>query len=225
MDSITSGTRSPDSAKSGADLPVTAQEDFVRGVYRAVDNATARGLERLRREEGIIPNCKRGCCHCCRYLITANVAEAHTLAQYIRRELSADQTDGLRMRTQQWHDWDNSRPGRYRSAPVGGQTNLSDYTPCCPLLVNDECIAYPVRPLVCRTHLVHSQPSLCEAAIDPKATADIPVVLAAIVNAARPFSLAMKDHIESTGLDFSRSIMLLPHWLALEMGWDFAIPL
>jgi hypothetical protein len=37
--------------------------------------------------------------------------------------------------------------------------------------------------------------------------------------------MAIRDHIENAGLDFSRSIMLLPHWLALKMDWDFAISL
>jgi hypothetical protein len=35
----------------------------------------------------------------------------------------------------------------------------------------------------------------------------------------------MKDHIEAAGSDFSESLMLLPHGLAIEMGWDFALSL
>ncbi|MES0362736.1 MAG: hypothetical protein ABUK14_02185, partial [Desulfobacteria bacterium] len=86
----------------GADISVTPQENFVNGVYSSVDEATACGLDRLRSEDGIIPTCKVGCCHCCRYHILTNIAEAHTLAQYVKRELSVDQINDLRMRTQQW---------------------------------------------------------------------------------------------------------------------------
>jgi len=50
-------------------------------------------------------------------------------------------------------------------------------------------------------------------------------VLTSVVTATSPFSMAIRDHIENAGLDFSRSIMLLPHWLAIQMGWDFAISL
>jgi hypothetical protein len=222
---IANGKRDSGSGPVGPDIPVTARESFVRGVYRAVDEATASGLNRLHTEEGVVASCKQGCSHCCRYHIPTNVAEAHTLGQFVRRKLSADQMNALRMRTRQWHDWDNSRPGRYQSPYVGERTDPADYVPCCPLLVDNVCIAYPVRPIVCRTHFVCSPPSSCEAANDPDSTADVPVVLAAIVNAGRPFSLAMKDHVESEGLSFSRSFMLLPHWLAIEMAWDFAIPL
>jgi len=211
------------SEEFGADRPMTPQENFVNGVYSSVDKATACGMDRLRREEGIIPSCKLGCCHCCRYHIVMNIAEAHTLAQYVKRELSAEQIDDLRMRTQQWHEWDLSRPGRHPSTNIAEPTDFSSYDPCCPLLVDGACIAYPVRPVVCRTHFVSSDPLSCRAANDLESTADAPAVLASVVTAARPFSRAMRDRIEDAGLDFSRSIMLLPHWLAIEMSWEFAI--
>jgi len=207
----------------GADIPITPEENFVNGVYSSVDEATARGLDRLRNGDGIIPTCKLGCCHCCRHHIFMNIAEAHALAQYVKREFSADQRNDLRMRTQQWHEWDNSRPGRYPSSNIEEQTDLSNYDHCCPLLVNAVCIAYPVRPVVCRTHFVCSDPLFCRPANAPKSTGDAPVVLTSIVTAASPSSTGMRDYIENAGLDFSRSIMLLPHWLAIEMGWDFAI--
>ena len=207
----------------GADIPITAQESFINGVYSLVDEATASGLDRLSREDGIIPTCKLGCCHCCRYHILTNIAEAHTLAQYVKREWSPEQINDLRMRTQQWHAWDNSRPGRFPSAHIDTQTDLSGYDHCCPLLVNGACSAYSVRPVVCRTHFVSSHPLSCYAANDPESAEDAPAVLKSVVTAASPFSTAIRDHIENAGLDFSRSIMLLPHWLAVKMGWDFAI--
>jgi hypothetical protein len=211
----------PEESKSK--LPITPQENFVNGVYSSVDEAAADALDRLRNEDGIIPSCRLGCCHCCRYHILMNIAEAHNLAQYVKREFSVDQINGLRLRTQQWHAWDNSRPGRYQAAGIDEQTDFSTYEPCCPLLVNGACSAYPVRPVVCRSHFVCSHPLFCSAANDPESTEDPPVVLKSVVTATDPLSIAIRNHIETAGLDFSRSIMLLPHWLAIEMGWDFAI--
>jgi hypothetical protein len=214
-----------DPEKFGAEIPITPQENFVNGVYFSIDEATAGGLDRLLSEDGIIPTCKLGCCHCCRHHIITNIAEAHNLAQFVKREFSVDQINSLRMRTQQWHAWDNSRPGRYPPANIDQQMDLSNYVHCCPLLVDGACSAYPVRPVVCRTHFVSSDPQSCCTTNDPESTEDAPVVLTSVATAASPYSLAIRDHIENTGLDFSRSIMLLPHWLAVEMGWDFAISL
>jgi hypothetical protein len=214
---------SADSGEFDAELPVTPQEDFVNSVYASVDEAVVCGLDRLRNEEGITPSCQVGCCHCCRYHIVMNMAEAHALAQYVKRELSVDQINDLRMRTHQWHEWDNTRPSRFPSGQLNDRTDLSNYECCCPLLVEGVCIAYPVRPVVCRMHFVSSPPPYCCESMDTESRGGDPVVLASVVQATHPFSDAIRDHIEDAGVDFSRSIMLLPHWLAIEMDWDFAI--
>ncbi len=199
------------------------KENFVNEVYSAVDEAAACELDRLRNEDGIISTCKLGCSHCCRYHILTNISEADTLAQYVKDTLSENQIKALQLRTKQWHEWDNSKPGRHPSANVDKNTDLSDYVNCCPMLVNWKCCVYPVRPLVCRTHFVSSSPLHCSAANDPNANEETPVVLKSVVTAANPFSKAIQNQIEKSGLDFSQSKMLLPHWLAIKMNWDFAI--
>lgn len=210
------------SKECGGHIPIASEESFVNGVYSSVDAATAWELARLRSEDGIIPSCKAGCYHCCRYHILTNIVEAQTLAQYIKRELSIEQIDDLRLRTQQWHQWDNSRPGR-SAAVIDEQADLSAYEHCCPLVVNGVCSVYPVRPVVCRAHFVSSHPRCCGAVNDPGSREDAPAVLKSVVAAAGPFSMVMRDHIEDAGMGFTRSHMLLPQWLAIKMGWDFAI--
>ena len=210
--------------EAGAFVLIAPQEDFINGVYSLVDAAVACELERLRDEEGIIPSCRSGCDHCCRYHIVMNIAEAQALAHYIRRELSAEQIADLRMRTHQWHEWDNSRPGR-PAAIIGEQTDLSNYAYCCPLLVNGACSVYAVRPVVCRAHYVSSPPRSCSGVNDPESTEAAPVVLRSLVEAVSPFLRLVRAHVEDAGIHFSRSNMLLPQWLAIEMGWDFAIVL
>ncbi|MCF8068499.1 MAG: hypothetical protein K9L30_07940 [Desulfobacterales bacterium] len=205
------------------DILITPQESFINGVYKLADEAVGCGLDRLRIEDGIISSCQKGCCHCCRYYIQTNIAESHALGQYIKRTFSAYQINALRIRTQQWHEWEDSRPGKFQPYNIERQTDLSNYIHRCPLLVNDICSAYSVRPIACRTHFVRSNPLRCLKVNDPKSTEPSPIVLNSIVAATSPFLKLIKNHIEDTDVDFSRSIMLLPHWLAIEMEWDFAI--
>lgn len=208
--------------RGGPDLPMTSQEAFVRDLYARVDEAVALGLNRLRSESGVIPTCKLGCCSCCRFHILTNILEAHTLARFVRREFSADRVSELRTRTQQWWEWDRSRPGRHPPSEIDIETDLSNYEHRCPLLVDGACSAYPVRPLVCRTHYVDSHQQLCFAANDPESSEDHPKVIAPILEATRSLTLTMRQYIESSGMDYSRSMMLLPHHMAIQMGWDFA---
>jgi hypothetical protein len=203
-------------------IPITPREHFVKSIYSCMDAATASELDRLCREACIVPTCQLGCNHCCRHHILTNSAEVHALAQHVRREWSPGQINDLRVRTQQWHEWDNARPGRY-PADIAARTDLSNYEPCCPILVDGACSAYAVRPVVCRTHYVSSPANACRASNDPLCTRESPVVLTDVLTAARPFFRSIRKHIEIAGLDFSRSNMLLPHGLAVEMDWDFAI--
>ncbi|MBA3004010.1 MAG: hypothetical protein FP813_09190 [Desulfurivibrio sp.] len=208
----------------GVGIPIAPQEKFVNRVYSLVDEAIACELDRLRREEGVVPSCKSGCSHCCRYHILTNIAEAHTLAQYIRREFSEEQIRNLRDRTQHWHEWDDSKPGRHPFSPSGeGAIHSTSFDHSCPFDVNGTCRVYPVRPIVCRAHFVSSSPRFCATVNDPESTEDAPVVLVSVVEATRPFTTEIRNYIENTGMEFSRSQMLLPQWLAHEMGWDFGI--
>jgi Fe-S-cluster containining protein len=209
MNLIDHGKSRTGTEEFGADLPMTQEESFVKAVYSSVDEAVARVLDRLCSETGVIPSCKLGCCHCCRYHIVMNIAEARTLAQYVKREFSPEQRKDLRMRTQRWHEWHDS--------------SLSHYDACCPLLVNGACSAYGVRPVVCRTHFVSSHPLSCHAANDPESTEESPLVIELVVTVTNPFSRAIRDQIEKAGLDYSRTMTLLPQGLAIQMGWDFAV--
>jgi Fe-S-cluster containining protein len=209
--------------KFGADLPVTQEENFVNAVYSSVDEAVARALHRLRNETGMVPSCKLGCCHCCRYRIVLNIAEARTLAQYVKREFSPEQRKDLRRRTQRWHEWDYSLRGRGPSADMAKQKDPSHDDSDCPLLINGACSAYEVRPVVCRAHFVSSHPLTCQAANDPESAEESPLVIELVATITNPYSMAIKEYIEKAGWDYCRSMTLLPHGLASEMGWDLAV--
>lgn len=223
MSSIVEGDFDCRSGETGAGLPISPSEQFVTRLYDSADMATARELERQRSENGIVPTCALGCCQCCRFLVVLNIAEAYALVQYVKRVFAAEQIHTLRLRTLQWHEWDNSRPGRFAAADTDDAADFSGYQHFCPLLVNGSCSAYPVRPMACRTHFVTSDALFCQAANDPQTTEDTPVVMQSVIHAASLVSKAMRDYVESTGRDFSQSNMLLPHWLAVQMDWDFAI--
>jgi Fe-S-cluster containining protein len=203
---------------------MSAREILVARVYAAVDEAAGREIDRLKREEGVIPSCRRGCSGCCcGQHIQTNVLEAHALGRFIKRTFSKRQIDELRRRTYQWHIADDVRRGRPGDAIIHDE-HLSGDALCCPMLVEQVCSAYPVRPIICRTHYVSSNPSACRVPNGRHSVGAAPVTLTSIIEATHPLANALRAGIETTGCDYSHSIMLLPHWLAIEMGWDFAKP-
>ena len=148
------------------------------------------------------------------------MVEIHALVQFIKRTFARDQIEELRYRTRQWHEWDDSRPGRHPSPDTKCPPDLKDYEPCCPLLVRGACSAYPARPIACRTHYVRTDPSRCLAVTLGKAAEDIPVTIPSVAEAGSLFLNQLKAYVETEGSEYSRSIVLLPHGLAMEMGWE-----
>jgi Fe-S-cluster containining protein len=206
-----------------AGIPVTARERLILGVYAGVDAAAGRELDRLRREKGIAPSCRPGCFQCCGQHILMNPEEAHALAQFVRRTFSPEEISGLQRRTQQWHAEDEIRLGRCPTPALSESAVQGPHALFCPLLAGGKCSAYPVRPVICRTHFVSSHPSSCRPAFDPRPAAESAVSLASVLKATRTATLPLSSGAEKAGRDASRALMLLPHWLAIEMGWDFAI--
>lgn len=206
-----------------ARFSVTAQERFVQRLYDGVDEAAVRELDRLRWENGVAPSCKPGCFQCCGQHILMNPAEAHALAQFVRRNFSKTEIRDLRQRTQCWHAQDEIRLGRSPEPALSASADLCRGALFCPLLVEGRCSAYPVRPFICRTHFVSSHPASCRPSCDSRPEAEPAVSLTSVLEATRALSLPLSTGSENAGRDATLDIMLLPHWLAIEMGWDFAI--
>jgi Fe-S-cluster containining protein len=197
------------------------QKELVSLVYSSVDEAANSELHRLNVEEGVVSACKPGCFQCCGQHILTNIAEARVLTQYIQQEFSSEQIEELRIRTELWHKWDENRPARLGKNQASEQNCITHHY--CPMLVEGECSAYPMRPLICRTHFVSSDPPTCHPFYDSKSKEGNPKSLESILTVTNHFSLRIREFIEKTGFNFYRSIMLLPHWLAIEMNWDFTI--
>ncbi|NQU63882.1 MAG: YkgJ family cysteine cluster protein [SAR324 cluster bacterium] len=220
MDGTVNDKTNDGSNTLGFDRLDALQENLLNDMYAIVDEATRRELNRLYVEEGVISTCKPGCFHCCGQNIITNIVEAHALTDFIKHEFSPSQIEDLKLRTQQWHEWDKDRPVRADFTHKNKQIAFSAHRHC-PMLVEGTCTAYTVRPLVCRRHFVSSNPPACRPFFDPESVEDNPVALMSVVAATNQFSMKIRDLIESTGLNFYDSVMLLPHWLAIEMNWDF----
>jgi Fe-S-cluster containining protein len=211
-----------DTGKGVIETLAAEQDNFMNQLHSSVDEAVRHELDRLKVEEGIVPTCKAGCFQCCGQHILISIAEAKALAHYIQREFTQPQIDDLKIRTQEWHKWDDSRPVRPRLTEKNEQPSVYTHH-YCPMLVEGVCSAYPVRPVTCRSHFVSSPPPVCKPFYDPDLNKERPVAVSSVLLVTKPHSTKIRHFIENSGLYSESSIMLLPHWLAVEMHWDFAI--
>jgi hypothetical protein len=80
--------------------------------------------------------CKAGCTYCCHLLFFTDVLTVFLVADWLRRNRPADALERLQSRLAAFID--------------DGYGLKTVPRPPCPLLADDRCMAYDVRPLVCR---------------------------------------------------------------------------
>jgi Fe-S-cluster containining protein len=127
-------------------------------VTRHADAVADEGVRTAYKESPPRPPlaCREGCAWCCRRRVGTAAPEVLRIATYLRETLSPDQ----------WH----SLLERVRTAAVQRRRDGSP----CPLLVENRCSAYPVRPLTCRGYN-SSDARRCEQALDPASGVEPPV--------------------------------------------------
>jgi Fe-S-cluster containining protein len=108
--------------------------------------------------------CREGCAWCCYTPVGTSAPEVLRIVAHLRAALSAEEWERLRERVRSGAD-ERQRLGidRVRRAALP-----------CPLLVDDRCSAYSVRPLTCRGYS-SSDAASCERALDPSSGVRVPI--------------------------------------------------
>jgi Fe-S-cluster containining protein len=108
--------------------------------------------------------CREGCAWCCYTPVGTAAPEVLRIVAYLRQTLSAEQWDGLCERV---------RAGADERRLLGIERVRLSALPC-PLLVENRCLAYPVRPLTCRGYS-SSDARSCELALDHTRGVRVPI--------------------------------------------------
>jgi Fe-S-cluster containining protein len=108
--------------------------------------------------------CREGCAWCCYTPVGTAAPEVLRIVAYLRDTLSPEQWESLRQRV---------RSGEEQRRQLGIARVRRAALPC-PLLVEDRCSAYPVRPLTCRGY-TSSDAGLCERALGLEGGGEVPI--------------------------------------------------
>jgi Fe-S-cluster containining protein len=153
------------------------------------------------------PACREGCAWCCYKPVGTAAPEVLRIVAYLRDNLSPEQWQSLcervRLADERW------RHNRRAARP-------------CPLLVEDRCSAYPVRPLTCRGYN-SSDARRCKDALDSHREADVPVYepqqrLATFVLDGLRAGVA-ENALEETLLELTPALRIALERPDAEQGW------
>lgn len=96
-------------------------------------------------------SCKSGCTSCCSRMLTISIAEALILYDYL-------------VETKKWPEVKSRAEAQFVLAQEVNPLSWFKMNIKCPILdlASSQCLAYPVRPPKCSSHLVTSPPEGCD---------------------------------------------------------------
>lgn len=112
--------------------------------------------------------CSAGCDACCYQMVSVHTWEETLIGDYIENTMHAGVRALVRRQLIEWWKHLNSilRPvSRANPLTLGEVQAMTRYMIAhrvmCPFLVEHRCSIYPVRPAMCRAHVVASDPARC----------------------------------------------------------------
>lgn len=102
--------------------------------------------------------CRSGCAHCCQLRVVAFPHELITIYLYLKKEFSGDKVQAIKERIKKQFE------------VIKGLTQDEHYTinVQCPLLEDNKCSVYPVRPLSCAGYHSRSEAACKESNEHPE---------------------------------------------------------
>lgn len=152
--------------------------------------------------------CQDGCSYCCRKPgVLVTIPEALRIVEHVRATFESDALTGLRARAATYVQQLN---GRHFNEPC------AESVPC-PLLVDEHCSVYPLRPLACRGYNSTSVDACRQAHGDTAARVPIFAMLKDVTDGA---TLGTAQCLEANGLN--ADLVDLGTTLALTLSADSA---
>lgn len=155
--------------------------------FKRYDNLIAKTID----TSPVKPACKAGCAFCCYYKVEVRAHEMLNIKDYLSKHLSAEKIQQLLAEAEH-----NAALIRSLSPEQHLTTNIK-----CPLLQDNQCSAYPVRPYRCRNFHA-TDASACEQSFADPGNMNIATgMIEAVALAADAHSQGFEAAIEQQGLD------------------------
>lgn len=112
--------------------------------------------------------CKKGCDACCYQITWANTWEEISLIEHIHNQIDKKTKSKLKANIKKWFsEFNGSTREASRSAPLipdeisRVENQFREKRVACPMLINNTCSIYRVRPLACRVHIEPEDSANC----------------------------------------------------------------
>lgn len=157
-----------------AEKDVQLEQKLISSFTELLDVASSE-ITNMEEHVGLAPTCRLGCSFCCYFPIIINEMEAKFMKRAIEN-FPAERKKAIRGHLIHYYDKYGDRISENNKLDFENDADFKlkyrkSLTPC-PMLNTEtnQCIAYEIRPIPCRTYMNYTNPTVCETNLMPKET-------------------------------------------------------
>jgi len=158
-------------------------------MYSAIDELIY-SLTNFSNNHDQLIKCKKGCAYCCHQPVFALDYEMQYLNSFIKKNFTQEKQIGVKIRA------NNIRQ------KLSGLTELEilNSKQPCPLLENESCSVYEVRPMACRIYISTDVSTCSKFFNSPEDKSNFPALLEFPLRAGKMMNQGFKSALETQGI-------------------------
>ncbi|QGH34701.1 YkgJ family cysteine cluster protein [Gracilibacillus salitolerans] len=142
--------------------------------FQLLLEAVSTEIEQMEKAVELEPTCRMGCAFCCYFPIVINKMEAKLIENSIR-QMPKERKERLEKHFANYYREYKGKVDQFSNLDVADQNKKYNYKksllPCVMLdTETNQCLAYEIRPLPCRTYVNYSDPTVCADNVMPEET-------------------------------------------------------
>ncbi|MGP4041237.1 YkgJ family cysteine cluster protein [Gracilibacillus sp. D59] len=142
--------------------------------FRLLLEAVSKEINQMENAVEMEPTCRMGCAFCCYFPIVINQMEAKLIKQSIS-QMPKERKEQLELHFDNYYRMYQDKVDRFADLDVTDQDKKYNYKqsllPCVMLdTETNQCLAYEIRPLPCRTYVNYTDPAVCADNVMPEET-------------------------------------------------------
>ncbi|WP_010651262.1 YkgJ family cysteine cluster protein [Oceanobacillus massiliensis] len=177
------------------------------GLLQVVSNEIVRMEDVL----DMKPSCRMGCAFCCYFPIIVNEMEAKLMKKAIE-EFPEDRRGRMREHLAGYYDKYGDRLEQLNGIDFAADQDfkkkyITSQVPCVMLdTKTNQCMAYEIRPIPCRTYMNYADPKVCEENNMPKETVSFEFLYEQYMGALNEFLQFLYEGGDTGFIDYPNDV-------------------
>lgn len=162
----------------------------IESLYAAIDGLNDSIIS-LAERQNIQVQCFKGCHWCCHQAVFANSYELHYLSEQIKKDFTSEELACIITKTE----------AKYLVTSKLSDEDILKYKAPCPLLKDETCSAYTVRPMACRIYLSTKLETCLEFYKYPAKQTNYPALIDFPLRAGRMLNEGFRAALKQYGIE------------------------